>query len=99
MGYLLASSFGAPTAGTYSHQRPLTLKGPAYYELDMALARTIPIPKIDGQSLQLRWEVFNLTNEAIFNGNPAGSTSGSTFGNYTTTGNPRIMQGSVKYIF
>lgn len=100
-GYLTSTAFAAPATGTYSLQRPLTLKGPAFYELDMAVARTIAIPKTESQSLQLRWEVFNLPNEAIFNGSPAGSTSGSTFGSFTgsSTGNPRIMQGAVKYIF
>jgi hypothetical protein len=72
---------------------------PGSYELDMNLARNFKVPRTDSQNVQFRWEVFNLTNEAIFTGSPAGSISGSTFGSFTTTGNPRIMQLALKYNF
>ena len=99
-GFLTPTAFTTlPATGTYSTQRPLVLSLPASYEMDLAVSRTIKVPKTDSQSIQVRWEVFNATNEAIFSGNPAGSTTGSTFGNFTTTANPRIMQFAGKYIF
>ena len=100
-GFLTSTAFTTtlPALGTYSTQKPLTLLMPGSYELDMALSRTIKVPKTDSQSVQLRWEVFNVPNEAIFNGNPAGSATGNTFGNFTSTANPRIMQFAGKYIF
>jgi len=97
--YIASTAFAAPATGTYSLQRPLTLALPGSYELDMNLARNFKVPRTDSQSVQFRWEVFNVTNEAIFTGSPAGSTSSSTFGSFTTTGNPRIMQLALKYNF
>jgi hypothetical protein len=114
-GYLVAgSNFTAPATGTFNYARPYSLHGLSTYELDMALVRTFPIYHLESQNVQFRWEVFNLTNEAILGG--AGSTttegfgagtgggfgattSSSTFGYFTTAGNPRIMQFALKYNF
>ena len=114
-GYLVAgSNFTAPVTGTFNYARPYSLHGLPTYELDMGLIRTFPIYHLESQNVQFRWEVFNLTNEAILGG--AGSTttegfgagtgggfgattSSSTFGDFTTAGNPRIMQFALKYNF
>jgi len=97
--YITATAFAAPAIGTLSAQTPLTLHLPGSYELDMNLARNFKVPHTDSQNVQFRWEVFNVTNEAIFTGSPAGSISSSTFGQFTTAGNPRIMQLALKYNF
>jgi len=97
--YMTASAFGAPAAGTLSMQTPLTLHLPGSYELDMNIARNFKVPRTDSQNVQFRWEIFNVTNEAIFTGSPAGSITGATFGSFTTAGNPRIMQLALKYSF
>ena len=67
------------------------------------------MPWSEGQSLQFRWEVFNLTNSVRFDvqsaaaTNPAGTLyngNGQTFGNYTgLITNPRIMQFALRYEF
>jgi hypothetical protein len=103
----------APT-GTYSTQRPFTLVGPSYYQLDMALARTFHVIHTESQNVQFRWEVFNVPNEAILGGAGSNTTEGfgngtgggfgttvtsATFGDFTTAGNPRIMQLALKYNF
>ena len=100
------STWAAPANGAFNYQRPLTIHGPATYELDTALSRTFPIPHLEGENIQFRWEVFNLPNEAILGGGAAGTGSGlsttitsSTFGNITSAGNPRIMQFALKYNF
>ncbi len=65
----------------------------------MALSRNFHI--YESQSLQFRWEVFNVPNEAIF-ANPSSSYTSTTFGNITSTAtnaNPRIMQFALKYLF
>lgn len=99
--YLVNTSFAAPAAGTYSLQRPLSLRGPASYELDMGLARNFKVPRRETDQVQFRWEVFNVPNEAIFRGIPAGSVTGSNFGTFTqgNAGDPRIMQLALKYLF
>jgi hypothetical protein len=108
---LTAAAFGQPALGTYSLQTPLTISGPGSYELDMALSRNFKVPRTESQTVQLRWEVFNVPNEAIFVGAATGGTSSttgpvqagavtsSTFGNFTAAANPRIMQFALKYIF
>jgi len=103
---LTASAFAQPALGTYSLQRPLTILGPGSYELDLALLRNFKVPRTESQSVQFRWEVFNVPNEAIFLGAATGGTNAqagavtsSTFGNFTTAGDPRIMQFALKYVF
>lgn len=97
-GYLVAASnFTAPAAGTYGPQRPLTLVGPSSYELDMSLSRTFAIH--ESQKVQFRWEAFNVTNEVILSGIGGSSLTSSTFGQFTSAGNPRIQQAALKYIF
>jgi hypothetical protein len=98
-GYLVAgSNFSSPATGTFSLQRPLTLVGPSSYELDMALARTFEIH--EAQKLQFRWEAFNVPNEVILNGVGSSTTiTSSTFGSFSSSGAPRIMQVALKYIF
>jgi len=94
---LVAASFTSPTTGTYALTRPLTILGPSSYQLDMALLRDFHT--FDKQFLQFRWEVFNVPNEANFTGTAAGAKTSSTFGNFTTAADPRIMQLALKYVF
>ena len=95
-GLLTKTAFGAPALGTYAATTPYSLQGPGSYQLDMALTRNFRI--VEGQQVQFRWEVFNVPNEPIF-GNPTSSITSTSFGNFTTTGDPRIMQFALKYIF
>jgi hypothetical protein len=115
-GYLVAASnFTPPAAGTFNYSRPYSLHGLPTYELDMALVRSFPIYHTDSQNIQFRWEVFNVTNEAILGGAASTVTEGfgagtgggfgastsstGTFGDFSTAGNPRIMQFALKYNF
>jgi hypothetical protein len=57
------------------------------------------MPWAEQQSLQFRWEVFNVTNSASFDvqssllSNSLGLGSGGSFGNYSgLLNNPRIME-------
>ncbi len=103
-GNLNSAAFSAPATGTYATTRPLTILGPSSYELDSALVRDFTTH--EKQFVQFRWEVFNVTNEAIFLQSATGGTNAqigarnsSTFGNFTTADNPRIMQFALKYVF
>ena len=60
------------------------------------------MPWSDGQSLQFRWEVYNVTNTPIFNVQTAQLNlyQRPTFGNYTSLLNqPRVMQFALRYEF
>ncbi len=78
------------------------IRGPGFFGVDMGLAKRWHMPWSEKQSLQLRWEVFNVTNSVRFN---VQSISGeldisSTFGNYTgLITNPRVMQFGLRYEF
>ena len=77
--------------------------GPMSYELDMALLRDFHVS--EGQDIQFRWEVFNVPNEAAFTGtnsNGGGNSwtlTSSTFGEFQSAADPRIMQFALKYNF
>jgi hypothetical protein len=58
--YLDRAAFTSPATGTYSSLAPFTIVNPSSLQTDFALTRTF---KIQGaQSVQFRWEVFNVLN-------------------------------------
>ncbi len=70
--------------------------------LDMGLGKKWTMPWRETHSLQLRWEVFNVTNTVsfdAFNASASLDTPG-TFGKYTNTlSNARVMQVGMRYQF
>ena len=76
------------------------LRGPSQRQLDLSLSRRLPL--FDRQRLELRWDVFNVLNKAVF-ANPASTFAANgpgTAGRITSTiGGPRTMQVGVKYVF
>jgi hypothetical protein len=94
--YLNRAAFISPTTGTYSTLAPFTIVNPSNLQNDFALTRTF---KISGaQSVQFRWEVFNLLNHVNFNA-PVSSLNSSSFGQIQSAGDPRIMQFAVKFTY
>jgi hypothetical protein len=85
------------------------IHGPGFFGIDLGLAKRWKMPWSEGQSLQFRWEVFNVTNSVRFNvqstnGYLTGGTiyngNSTNFGNYGgTITNPRIMQFALRYEF
>jgi hypothetical protein len=73
-----------------------TIIGPGAWDLDMSLSRSFSI----GERLKItfRGEAFNIMNHTRL-GNPSTTLSSNTFGQITSAGDPRIMQGAVKFIF
>lgn len=69
------------------------LRGPSQRQFDLALAKSTRLTERLGS--ELRWEVFNLFNQATFS-NPNSTLPGSGFGNMgqitSTIGGPRTMQ-------
>jgi hypothetical protein len=99
--------FNDPTAAlrSFRNARPgevgdrNVLRAPGYVSLDAGLSKTFNLPW-EGHSLQLRWEVFNVTNTQRFDGNTIADlglprdpylrnlNAGPDFGRYTSTQAP-----------
>ncbi|MGH9454516.1 MAG: hypothetical protein ACRD2O_11175, partial [Terriglobia bacterium] len=83
------------------------LRQDGFFSFDANLAKRWRMPWSDKQSLQFRWEVFNVLNANRFNIYNENSSPvlpeidiGSTFGNYTgLLTNPRVMQFVLRYEF
>jgi hypothetical protein len=66
------------------------VRGPAFRDLDMALVKHTSLPR--STDLELRAEVFNVTNTPAFS-QPNGSFGTTAFGSITsTTTDPRVIQ-------
>jgi hypothetical protein len=84
-------------AGTFGTTGKGSLRGPGYFNWDMALSKRFPLR---GERIQLlfRAEYFNVFNRANFN-DPTVSLSGSGFGQILSAQDPRIGQLSMKVVF
>jgi hypothetical protein len=103
--YLNRAAFAQPALGTFGNHRRNSIKGPAFWTIDLALSKLIAFGT--AQTLELRAEAFNLLNH--FNwGNPGTNLNAGTFGRVQSLagtppnnvfGTPRILQFGVKYGF
>jgi hypothetical protein len=81
------------TIGT-SPRNPV--RGPGYRNLDVALARRLPLHGT--AALELRAEAFNVTNTPAL-GAPNGTFGSASFGSITTALDPRVLQFAAKILF
>jgi hypothetical protein len=105
--WVSASAFSLPAPGTLGNEGVNNLLGPGFFDVDVALSRLFPIT--ERQSIEIRWETFNVENRVNFvNPGTAGiSATGtnntvlnsSTFGMISSDVAPRIMQFAIKYAF
>lgn len=82
---------------------------PGYINLDAGLGKSFKMPYRETHQLQLRWEVFNVTNTQRLTGasttalevDPfAADAPPANWGKFTSIqGSPRVMQIGLKYIF
>ena len=98
------NSFAPAYAGESGERN--NIRGEGYFGIDLGLAKRWLMPWSEQQSLQFRWEVFNVTNSPRFDvqsallSNSLGLGSGTSFGNYSgLLNNPRIMQFALRYEF
>ena len=81
------------TIGT-SPRNPV--RGPGYRNLDIALIRRVPLRS--NKNLEIRAEVFNLTNTPAF-GPPNTILGSAAFGTIASAGDPRVVQLAVKLVY
>jgi hypothetical protein len=94
--YLNRAAFTSPSTGSYSTLAPFSIVNPSVLQNDLAVTRTFPMS--GRQSLQFRWEIFNVFNVVNYNA-PITALNSSTFGQIQTAGDPRIMQFALKFNF
>jgi hypothetical protein len=75
-----------------------SVRGPMFWQTDLALSRRIPLQFRDGAAIELRAEFFNLFNRTNFRA-PNGNRSTAAFGTITQTYDPRQVQLGVKVSF
>jgi hypothetical protein len=95
--YLNRAAFTTPATGTYSPLAPFLIVNPSNLQNDFALTRTVKLGS-SAQTVQFRWEVFNLINHVNFNA-PVTALNSAVFGQIQTAGDPRIMQFALKFTF
>lgn len=78
------------------------IRGDGIFNIDLSAAKNFMMPYREGHTLQLRWEVFNLTNTVRFDPQNISLSLGNltNFGRYQGTLQPsRVMQVSLRYDF
>jgi hypothetical protein len=82
---------GSPFAPNYTFPNaartaPYNLYGPGNYQLDIALVRSFPLHLGESSRLNLRAEMYNLTNHTFF-GVASAAVGNASFGDVTTNAN------------
>jgi hypothetical protein len=95
--YLNPAAFAYPAAGTLGNHIRGSIAGPAYWNIDLALARELSLGSTE--TVELRLETFNVLNH--FNRvNPTVNFDAANFGRIQTqTGTPRVLQFGIRYAF
>jgi len=94
--YVNPGLYTANPLGTFGDAGHYSLRGPGYFDIDIALSREFRVR--EGMALNVRAEAFNVLNHPNFQ-LPNATLSSSTFGQITTAFDPRILQGSMKLVF
>jgi hypothetical protein len=91
------AAFSIPAPGTFGNQPRNTIRGPGFRAWDMGLRKDIKT--YEAQTLQFRFEVFDILNHPNWSNPVVDPTSGS-FGLITgKTNDSRQLQLALKYIF
>jgi len=95
--YFNTVAFAQNPTGTFGASGRNILRGPGFASVDFGLGKEIPL-FWEGHKLQFRAEFFNLFNRVNFN-NPNNNLGSAQFGRITASGDPRVIQFALKYIF
>jgi Carboxypeptidase regulatory-like domain len=94
--WLNPNAFTLPVNGTYGAIGAMSVRGPHSIQIDMGLTRSFQVR--EKQSIQFRWEAFNVPNLVNLN-NPVSAFNNVNFGKILSSNDPRIMQVALKYVF
>lgn len=94
--FLDPNAYRIQAANTPGNSARNTAYGPRFFNTDFNLSKVFTIT--ERQTVDIRWEAFNLFNTVNFN-NPATTVGSTNFGQITSAGNPRVMQLAVRYRF
>jgi hypothetical protein len=104
-GWFNPKAFVAPPLGVMGDVARNSVQAPGMIQLDLSLSRTFRVA--EGKTIQLRGEAFNLPNH-LNPGLPIGAINQGTFGKIQSdisgtsglsSGDPRIIQFALKYVF
>jgi len=103
--WLNASAFAAPATGTFGSSGPNSLLGPGFLQVDVSASRRFTL--VEHHTLEFRADIFNLPNKVNFSIPVTTPLTSSNFGKITSditapgsaSGDPRIIQLSLKYAF
>lgn len=90
------SAFAPAPAFTIGTSSRNPVRGPGYGNLDLALMRRVPLSGT--RALEIRTEVFNVTNAPHFLA-PNTTVGSAAFGTITAAGDPRVVQLALKFLF
>jgi hypothetical protein len=91
------AAFAANTPGLWGDTPRGILRGPAYWNIDLALSRAMRLG--NGHQIEVRAEAFNLTNRVHLD-IPNVTYGSADFGRIVAVSAPaRVMQFAVKYVF
>jgi hypothetical protein len=90
------TAFAPNKIGTFGDTGKNILRGPKYFDLDLALLKNAKISQ--RYSAQFRAEFYNSLNNVNF-GAPDGGLTDSSFGQITSAQDPRILQMALKFMF
>ena len=90
------SAFAAAPQFTIGSSSRNPVRGPSYRNLDVAVMRRVPLAS--GKALELRAEVFNVTNTPPLAA-PNTTVGAAAFGTIAAAGDPRVVQLALKFIF
>jgi hypothetical protein len=91
------AAFANPTPGQRGNTSRGTIWGPNFWNADLAFSRNVSFT--EAKRVELRIEAFNLFNHVNW-ANPNATVDNANFGRITnTSGDPRIMQFAMKYVF
>jgi hypothetical protein len=96
--------FLRPAKGTIGNMQRNALYKPGTNNFDLTFLKVIPVK--ERVKVQLRWEMYNAFNHTQFSNfnstarfDASGNQTNVQFGQLTSTGSARVMQGSLRFIF
>ena len=94
--YFNKAHYVANAIGTFGNAQHNELRGPAYTDVDASISRSFNLH--ERIAVNARVDAFNVLNHPNFNA-PSGSIASSQFGVVNSAGDPRILQGAIKFTF